>query len=299
VTTSTRTAAPTFDLRAPARGPLPTPTDPAGRMVQTALGPVHVVVEGDGPTAVLVHGLPGSTRDWRYLGPVLAARGVRAVRVDLPGFGDTPLSTAKGARVVDVAAVIHAVVDALRLDRFALVGHSFGGAIAMKTAARMQPHVAALALVNAPGPLRHRGYMLPSSLHQATAALLASPYVGERWAPVVHKAFVGAGFTKGVPADAPSLAFLAGLIASLDFRGMRRDLRAVACPVLVASAEDDPLVEPFVARATIASLPATVVRSHLHVQHGGHYLQKHEACAIGAWIADRLLPCAPPQRQVG
>ncbi len=268
---------------------LPTPTDPSGRLVLTALGPVNVVEEGAGPAAaIMVHGMPGSTRDWRYLAPVLAARGVRAVRFDLPGFGGTPLSSSRRATVVDTAGLIYALADALRLDRFALIGHSFGGALALTATVRIA-HVAALALVNAPGPLRHRGYMLPATAHQATALLLGAPFIGERYAPIVHEAFVGAGFTKGVPKDAPSLAFIAGLIASLDFRAIRRELRAVDCPVLVASAHDDPLVEPFIGRATIAALPTTTMRSHLHVKEGGHYLQKHQAIAIGEWVADRLV----------
>lgn len=273
----------------PAR-PTHAPTDPPGRLVSTDAGPVHVVEEGPlrGPAALLVHGLPGSVRDWRYLAPLLAARGVRSVRVDLPGFGGTPASTGPATTRVGAARLVAGVASALGLDRFALAGHSFGGAISLAAAARMPERVAALALVNAPGPVRHRGYMAPSAAHAATAMALRAPLVGPRVAPLVKRAWAAAGFTRDVPNERERLAAVSALVASLDFRAIRRELAALRCPVLVASSDDDPLVESFVARATMRAISADAMRTHLHRKTGGHYLQKHAADDVAEWIALRL-----------
>ena len=46
--------------------------------------------EGTGPVVLAIHGCPGSVRDWRWLGHPLASH-FRLIRLDLPGFGETPL----------------------------------------------------------------------------------------------------------------------------------------------------------------------------------------------------------------
>ena len=66
-----------------------TPSDPPVLTLQLPGGPVGYTDVGDGPVVVALHGAPGSVRDWRWLGPLLEPR-IRLVRVDMPGYGDTP-----------------------------------------------------------------------------------------------------------------------------------------------------------------------------------------------------------------
>jgi pimeloyl-ACP methyl ester carboxylesterase len=89
---------------------------------------------GEGPPAILLHGASlGSSADvWRRnLGP-LAAQGVRIIAYDQPGFGlsDDPPDWGLGFR----SSFILAFMDALGLERAALVGHSQAGAMAAKLA---------------------------------------------------------------------------------------------------------------------------------------------------------------------
>jgi pimeloyl-ACP methyl ester carboxylesterase len=44
--------------------------------------------EGSGPVLICIHGIPGSSRDFRWLTPVLVPH-LRVLRIDLPGFGKT------------------------------------------------------------------------------------------------------------------------------------------------------------------------------------------------------------------
>src|ERR687893_972937 len=92
------------------------------------------LAQGEGPPALLLHGASlGSSADvWRRnLGP-LAARGVRVIAYDQPGFGltDDPPDWGLGFRT----SFSLAFMDALGLERACRVGHSQAGAMAAKLA---------------------------------------------------------------------------------------------------------------------------------------------------------------------
>src|SRR5262249_44565470 len=100
--------------------------------------PDHLAFEfGDSPArALLIHGFLGSPRDMRPLAEALAASGVAARGVLLPGFGpDTPRqSTVRAEDWLDAAR--SAWHDLRRgAERTTLIGFSMGGAIALSLAA--------------------------------------------------------------------------------------------------------------------------------------------------------------------
>jgi len=79
------------------------------------------------------------------LDPVAAA-GFRAVALDLPGFGDAADPSAEPG-----TAVLEAM-DALDIERAALIGNSFGGGVALRVALAAPDRVASMLLVSAPAP---------------------------------------------------------------------------------------------------------------------------------------------------
>jgi 3-oxoadipate enol-lactonase len=86
---------------------------------------------GSGPVLLLLHaGIADRTMWAEHLEP-LAAAGYRAIAVDLPGFGEAPVAPGEQAPWADVLETM----DALAIDRAALVGNSFGGAVALRIAA--------------------------------------------------------------------------------------------------------------------------------------------------------------------
>jgi pimeloyl-ACP methyl ester carboxylesterase len=126
------------------------------RLVELSTGiamNVATVGPADGPPAFFVHGFPESHRTWRGLVPLLSDK-VRMVMPDLRGFGatDKPQDLADYATDTLVADLF-ALADALEVDRFALVGHDWGGAIAWAAALRGNPRIERLAIVNSPHPL--------------------------------------------------------------------------------------------------------------------------------------------------
>ena len=95
---------------------------------------VHYQQSGSGPDVVLIHGVTGDLSIW-FLCRAMQVLGEthRVTAYDLRGHGysDVPAS---GYTSADQAADTLAIMDALEIDRAMLVGHSFGGVIAMHAA---------------------------------------------------------------------------------------------------------------------------------------------------------------------
>ena len=103
---------------------------------------------GAGPALILLHaGIADRTMWAEHLGP-LAEAGYRAIAVDIPGFGEAPVDESGEA---EWTAVLE-TMDALGLERAAIAGNSFGGAVALRVGVVAPERVSALALFSAPPP---------------------------------------------------------------------------------------------------------------------------------------------------
>jgi pimeloyl-ACP methyl ester carboxylesterase len=126
-------------------GRLPAEPPPTGAMAQ--LGDVRVrYVErpGAGTPVVLIHGLPGTAEDFEKVTPLLG--GHRTIALDRPGYG----SSDGGYHAVDrQLRAIDQLLDRLGIRRAVLVGHSYGGTMALAYAARHPERVRGLVLVSA------------------------------------------------------------------------------------------------------------------------------------------------------
>jgi pimeloyl-ACP methyl ester carboxylesterase len=99
---------------------------------------------------VLFHGAPGS----RLFAPpadVTASLGVHLITFDRPGFGGS--DRREGRTVLDTAGDVTALADGLRVERFAVLGISAGGAHALGCAVVLGERVSAVAVACMPGPL--------------------------------------------------------------------------------------------------------------------------------------------------
>ncbi len=94
---------------------------------------VHYQVKGEGPDVVLIHGVTSSLAIWfARVMPELGRR-FRTTAYDLRGHGySEPTRTGYSSRAM--ADDLVALLDHLKIDRARLVGHSFGGSIALHTA---------------------------------------------------------------------------------------------------------------------------------------------------------------------
>ena len=92
---------------------------------------LHFVIRGCGRPVVLIHGNPGSCQDWARLYSPLAAN-YQAFAFDRPGHGHSDRPNHGGDLTVDVQArLLCRALDQLRVERPILVGHSWGGAMAL------------------------------------------------------------------------------------------------------------------------------------------------------------------------
>lgn len=264
--------------------------DVPGVLVKTSVGAVHVVVDGNVDADVVVacvHGLPGSARDFIHLGRELRRRGACAVRFDMPGFGRSPPPTSTVHAPQQRAAVVAEVMHRLGHERYAVVGHSFGGTAALATAATFEA-VTALALICSVGVTRHRGLTIPHEITRQLAGIRDLPVVGARLAApfidVVRQTTERLGVRGERPFSDDEIVDQMQLLGGIDYADLRGFARRVRVPALVMSAEDDRILERAVPFTLAAALTSSPLVTHHHRTTGGHFLQKRAAAAIADWL---------------
>ena len=132
---------------------------------------------GDGEAVVLVHGLAGSSRTWRAVMPTLAAN-YDVIAPDLLGHGESakPMGDySLGAH----ASGLRDLLDALGVARATIVGHSFGGGVAMQLAYQHPDRCDRLVLVASGGLGREVSWLL--RLVTLPGAEQLMPLVFPRW----------------------------------------------------------------------------------------------------------------------
>lgn len=106
---------------------------------------IDYLEEGSGPTVVLLHSSVSGNRQWRRLVADLSTR-YRCLAPNLLGYGGTtPWVNSRRQTLADAAEVGLAICG-LAQGPIRLVGHSWGGAVALATAHRLGPRVSHLAL---------------------------------------------------------------------------------------------------------------------------------------------------------
>jgi pimeloyl-ACP methyl ester carboxylesterase len=94
-------------------------------------GVVRYEAFGTGPPVVLVHGTPFSSYVWRRVVPALAET-MRVYAFDLPGYGSSEMREGQDVSLAAQGRVLAELLDHWGLDKPAVVGHDFGGAITLR-----------------------------------------------------------------------------------------------------------------------------------------------------------------------
>ncbi|HET9082707.1 MAG TPA: alpha/beta fold hydrolase [Trebonia sp.] len=263
-----------------------------------ALPPADAPATLEDHELVLLHGQPGSAADWQSVIARLPPQ-LHAVAADRPGYGANARPadgfTANAQAVLDD-------LDARGVQDAVLVGHSWGGGVALRTA-NLAPHrVRAVVLLGSVGP----GCL--TSLDW----LLAAPGIGElssllafRWTPPIARAWLAWRRRQHgrplYPGESASLqvwgypsesgwplwrTFLA------EQRALRRELDELAAaaasirvPVLLIADPADRVVPVKTSRRLAAMLPSS---SLLLVEGAGHHLPRRAPRAVADAIATFL-----------
>ena len=128
----------------------------------------------DAPAVILLHGFPESHRTWRGVAPLLADE-FRLIMPDQRGFAasdrPTDVEEYSADKLIDD---IFALAEALGIERFALVGHDWGGAISWPAALRGDPRLERLAIINAPHPVIFQKSLIEDADQRAASQYISA-----------------------------------------------------------------------------------------------------------------------------
>jgi pimeloyl-ACP methyl ester carboxylesterase len=106
---------------------------------------LHVAEVGRGEPLVLLHGLGASNDDWEYQLAAFSKR-FHCIAPDFRGFGLSPRVSPYS--IEQFAGDIWTLLEGLGIDRFRLIGHSMGGAVAMQMAVDQPGRIESLVLAD-------------------------------------------------------------------------------------------------------------------------------------------------------
>ena len=108
---------------------------------------MHYLSCGRGPALILLHGYTQTSRMWKSIMPLLAAK-FTVVAPDLPGIGDSAIPK-DGLDMKTAAIRIHALAKSLQIEKARIVGHDIGLMVAYAYAAQFSAETEKLVLMDA------------------------------------------------------------------------------------------------------------------------------------------------------
>ena len=108
---------------------------------------LHYLTAGRGPAVILLHGYTQTSRMWRPIIPLLAAK-FTVIAPDLPGIGDSDIP-ADGLDMKTAAIRIHTLVKSLGIEKARVVGHDIGLMVAYAYAAQFPSETEKLVVMDA------------------------------------------------------------------------------------------------------------------------------------------------------
>jgi pimeloyl-ACP methyl ester carboxylesterase len=133
--------------------------------------------DSQGPPILYFHGCPGSRLEAGVLARAATQARARLIAVDRPGIGLSPAQP--GRRILDWPADVARLADALRLDRFAILGFSGGGPYAAACALRIPDRLFACGLVAGAGPAGRTLSVLAHALPDVVVPFVR-PFIRDR-----------------------------------------------------------------------------------------------------------------------
>jgi pimeloyl-ACP methyl ester carboxylesterase len=247
---------------------------------------------GSGPVALLIHGSPGTAKAWARVGERLAAR-YRVIAPDLPGYGQTtPQPPGQEPDVGYAGKLVEALVRHVGPPAV-LVGHSYGGVVALAVALRGNAPVGALVMLE-PVALNILA-MADGSDAYASAKTVFDEYIArvergdDKAVHIMVDFWFGEGAFGRMPA--PLAAYLVREAASnvKDVRATFRERYSAAAlgglqmPVLTVVGGRSPEVTHRIARQLAAHVPRGSVRT---LAAADHALTTTHAEAVAEAIAE-------------
>jgi pimeloyl-ACP methyl ester carboxylesterase len=248
---------------------------------------LHVANDvGSGPVVVFIHGIASSSITWTNVIPLLAP-GHRCITIDLLGFGGSPAPLDAQYTLPEHVAALARTIRSLRLrEPFVLVGHSMGGLIAPRYAARHPRRVRGLVLVSPPI------YTAPSALSEERDRVVQQFYLSAyRWLRENREFTIRNGGIIGDMLAIPRAMdinertwepFVKSLEHTIESQTTISDLAAVRVPVEIVYGDLDEFSSPGGMRIASRLRGVTVTR----VRGATHLIGKRLARAVARAVDD-------------
>lgn len=111
---------------------------------------INYKIAGEGPVILILHGWGGSSDSWLEVQRILAEKRYRIITPDFPGFGKSVIPPEPWG-IKDYNNFVLEFTQKLNLNNFFLIGHSFGGRIAIKFTSQYPEKVKKLILCDSAG----------------------------------------------------------------------------------------------------------------------------------------------------
>ena len=125
----------------------PVPQTIASKTAEADGVKLHYLTAGHGPAVILLHGYTQTSRMWKPIIPLLAAK-FTVIAPDLPGIGDSDIP-ANGLDMKTAAIRIHALAKSLGVEKARVVGHDIGLMVAYAYAAQFPTETEKLVVLDA------------------------------------------------------------------------------------------------------------------------------------------------------
>jgi pimeloyl-ACP methyl ester carboxylesterase len=285
-----------FSLAADRRTVVQVP--PLGEFIDIEGARIHCVDRGRGPPIVMVHGLGGQLRNFSYALLDKLVNRYRVILIDRPGSGHSRRAPGAESSLASHAALVAAVISRLKLERPLVMGHSLGGAIALRLALDHPDSVGALALI---APLTNVQSKIPAAFSSlfirsgwmrfAIANTIATPLAilfGEQGRAMVFApervpddfAVRGGGLLVRRPRVFAS--------ASADITDINEQIAAMMprysslrLPVDMLFGREDAILDPAVNGESLAAMLPTL---RLALCEGGHMLPITQPQLVSDWL---------------
>ena len=141
-------------------------SDQKFKVIQNNKIEINTYVDGKGPLIIFAHGWPESWYSWRYQITYFVDNGFTVAAPDMRGYGKTSKPyQIESYNIMELTSDILAIANHLGEEKFNLVGHDWGAAVAWHTAMRYPDSINQLAILNGPHPkVFERGIWRPSCL---------------------------------------------------------------------------------------------------------------------------------------
>jgi pimeloyl-ACP methyl ester carboxylesterase len=233
------------------------------------------------PTMLLLHGGPGFDHSEFKPGFSRLADIAQIIYLDHRGNGRSDSGDRERWNLATWADDVRAFCDTLEIEKPVVMGHSFGGIVAMSYATRYPEHPARLILSSTSAePVGERSFSVFEKLGGAPARAAAIDFwtnpgkeTARRYSQICLPLYTQRGLPKGFHSRAlrnPEMQ-LVFIEHELETARLMERLPGVRCPVLLLAGDKDPITPAADAREIAAVLPPSLVEFE-QFENAGHYL---------------------------